>query len=314
VFAGWGVLGVVAATVLRQVYIAVFLAVRGGLRDALTGGALPAGGRLLEVSVPLGVAALVTQLYYGADGVLIGFMLPSRELGYYSAALKLVGLGISLKILVGSVLYPRVARLSAESARTELSGLSERVSAMSTTIGVGAAILLFGVAGPIVRILYGGQYEPAIVPFCIAIWVLALEYANFSNAYVLTVNSRRWYLAVMVVAAVVGIGANIALLRTFGIVGAALVYVATSAIVLVAMHAVMARQKRIATHRYALTALAAAAAGCATALLVPGDLARAVCAIAILCAVTYPLWPGVRELAGLARGWPGARGGTTDGA
>jgi PST family polysaccharide transporter len=185
--------------------------------------------RTLSAVLPLGLATVASQVYLNGDVLLVSFFLAPEDVGLYAATLRIVALGMSVRLLLGRVLYPRAARLAGSdpSALGRFLGL-----AGGLLIPVGALIGILGMATGawIIRLVFGSEYVSATQSFQIAIWVLAIEVAGMALPYAIAaVNSKR-YMVLTWTLALSNVALNLLLIPALGIEGAALAYVLSASI------------------------------------------------------------------------------------
>jgi len=183
--------------------------------------------RILRFVLPIGLSSIATAMYFNVDVVIIGFLKSPEEVGYYAAALKLVMLGVSLKLLVGSVIYPKIVRYSASSKETlrKASLLIEKYSIIGgMLIGFIGSIL----GKDIIELIYGVQFAASVMPFQIAVWVTAIGFMGIVFPYVLLSVDRKLFAKVICLTVVINVLMNFILIPFFGILGAAFSYVGST--------------------------------------------------------------------------------------
>lgn len=157
-------------------------------------------------------------LNYRADEVIIAALLPPAQLAFYVIA---VGLAERLWILTGSV---------ATALLPHLTHLKERDPALPATIArhvlmwtALSCLVVFGLADPIVRVLYSSAFIDAVYP----LWWLLPGILTFSIGKVLVAEllareKPRYTLWATSIATTVNIACNLVLVPYMGITGAAL--------------------------------------------------------------------------------------------
>jgi O-antigen/teichoic acid export membrane protein len=79
-------------------------------------------------------------------------------------------------------------------------------------------------AEPIIRLVYGPEFSPAVAPFRILAWSVLTVYANAAFAFLLLARGRdRRYLVAVAAGAAVNMGLNLIAIPLAGMIGAALV-------------------------------------------------------------------------------------------
>jgi O-antigen/teichoic acid export membrane protein len=193
----------------------------------------------LQVAFPLGLSFLMIQIHLTLDTVMIGFLRTGApggayaEVGAYSAAYKIVQFLLAFAALVGSVLFPVIARLSKESVAA-WQPILRAASRVTLAVGLPCAVGGMLLAEPLMGWAWGEEYRSAsAVPFRILVWSVATVFANVTYATILIATSReRRYLGVVTAGAVVNLLANLVLIPRYGLPGAASATMASEILVL----------------------------------------------------------------------------------
>ena len=98
------------------------------------------------------------------DILLVGYALGPADAGFVRLARSFSDLMNVPVVPMNETSYPAFASLFREGRRRELRALVRRVTMSATLVGVIGAGLLIVLAGPLVRLTVGPQFEPAIVP------------------------------------------------------------------------------------------------------------------------------------------------------
>jgi O-antigen/teichoic acid export membrane protein len=197
---------------------------------------LPVIGRVTSATIlrglPLGAAAIAITVYYSFDTILLGVFRGSEEVPYYAAAYRIILPILALAGAVGTVAIPHLSFLVANdvtAASSEVVRLARQMVLVALPMAVGGALA----AEPIIRLVYGPDFAPAVVPFRLLVWSVATVYANAAFAFLLLARGgdRRYLLAVAAGAAA-NLGLNLIVIPVAGMVGAALVTMVSEAAVL----------------------------------------------------------------------------------
>jgi O-antigen/teichoic acid export membrane protein len=195
--------------------------------------------RLIELRrdvLPIGLGILLSALYFRIDVFLVERWHGMAAVGLYGAVFRLVDALRLFPAAVMAVALPSLCR--ATSARP-----LARVAWIVTGVGVGAAALLWVSAAPIVALLYGQAYEPAVPAFR----VLLLSFPLMSLNYALTHQLIGWnghhaYAALAAAALAVNVALNVRLVPDASIVGAAWATVWTEVVVAIGCAAAILRR------------------------------------------------------------------------
>lgn len=202
-------------------------------------------------STPLTLAYVGRAFAVSIDVVLVKALLPSAGAGQYAAASRLFVVGLLYLGLYYNALLPsivRAARTGPAELRRATLGACRRAVLIGTPVAI-AGILLAPVAIPAVL---GESYEPASGLFqVLLIALLMVGLSGVMNNALIASGRERTFAGIVMVSLIVNVLANITLLPTVGVVGAAIATVITEAFVLivasVALHSSIVRGIRSAT-------------------------------------------------------------------
>jgi O-antigen/teichoic acid export membrane protein len=268
VLAGGGVAALLAAHALAA--LAAVAIARRIARPFLPVPAAPPQplGALLRDSAPFGGALLLQSVYTRLDIVLLGLLGSSAAVGLYSAAYKPVNFAVYLGGTVAGALFPLMAR----TVGAELpAGFHLALRALAAT-GPALALGLSGLAGPLLRWLYGDAFAPGAAALVVLAWSVAVNWLYAPLGVTLQARGcpRGWLLC-LGLAVLVNAGGNTFAIPRWGAVGAAGATLASEVCLLAAAVVLVARTAgSLAWLRPVLApAAGAAVAGGVLALLVP---------------------------------------------
>lgn len=179
---------------------------RARFDDRETRAALSVRG-LLRQAMPYGIGAALAAVQLRISMILIERLAGTEQAGYYAAAGRFFEGGRLIALAFFDALFPLLMRLAHDRAR--LARVDRRVM-----IGLSAAGLVFGagvslIAAPLVHLLYGDAFAPA-VPVLAALgwtlWPVTLKYARglywYARGYPAVVN----HVTALTVAAQIALG------------------------------------------------------------------------------------------------------------
>lgn len=226
----WRRLDYLGIAMLTPALIAVAVSIAVALR-LTTESAEAASMNSLRSSVfirdvlPLGAGILISAIYFRIDVYFIQQWHGFQPVGGYNAAFRLVEALRLLPAAVMAVTFPVLVRA------TDLHAL-KRIGGGLTLAGVALAALCAAGGGLIMPLLYGETYAYAAPAFSILALALPLFYLNYALTHqVIGWDGQRAYLLVAAVALAANVAANIALVPSQGIVGAAIATVLTEVVV-----------------------------------------------------------------------------------
>jgi len=175
--------------------------------------------------LPLGAAVLLSALYFRIDVYFVEHWQGLQAVGAYNAVFRLVEAMRLLPAAVMAVTFPMLV----QAADTRL---VQRIGAGLGAIGVALAIAC-GLGAPfIVALIYGQAFLPAAPALAILSLALPLFFLNYALTHqVIGWDGQHSYLVIVVVALIVNVAANVVLVPTQGMVGAAIATVLTEIVV-----------------------------------------------------------------------------------
>lgn len=187
--------------------------------------------------------SLAINVYTNLDTAMLGFMKSSEEVGFYSAAIKMENIEVSLVAALGGVLLPRMSLYVAKGDRANFDKTLNL--GLNFTMCLGAAVTAYSVAesADIIMLLAGSGYEPAIpVMQIISFAVFFNGIATILSTQILVPLERESVaLVATIIGALVDFFMNLFLIPLYGASGAAFSTVLTE-VVVGAIEAIAARQ------------------------------------------------------------------------
>jgi O-antigen/teichoic acid export membrane protein len=182
-------------------------------------------------ALPIGASELVWALKVYLATVLLGIFVGGPEVGWFGAGHRIV---ISLHTFVWLYFFnllPSIAR----STRGPLESLN-RLTRTSIQFTAWSSIFL-GITGtafaePVIRLIYGSQYQEGVGAFRVLVWLIPLALMSGHFRYVLIAYGRQKLEFLSgACGAALNILLNVFLIPSFGMIGAAWALVASEALI-----------------------------------------------------------------------------------
>lgn len=213
-----GVVAVLAAHVLASVG-AVLMAKRVA-QPFLGSGRTPPIGiiAILKQAAPFGAVAAAQSLYTRLDILLLGQMASTAAVGLYSVAYKPTNMIVYLGGTIAVTLFP----LMAMAPRTGTPVPFQRAMRGLGVTGPAMALVLSGLAGPTLQLLYGAEYAAAAPILAVLAWSVVANWLYMPLGTALQARGQeRWWLASMVGALLLNGAGNFWAIPRWGGIGAA---------------------------------------------------------------------------------------------
>ena len=177
-----------------------------------------------------------TTIYTNLDTVMLGFMASNETVGYYSAAVRIKNILVSIVTSLGTVLLPRAAYYVEHKNMDEFHTISRKALNFVLVAAVPMMLYFMLFARDGIFLLSGDRYAGAIHPMRLAMPTLVfIGLSNILGIQIMVpMGKELWVLGSICVGAVVDVVANLLLIPPFGAAGAAMAnMLAESAVTLV---------------------------------------------------------------------------------
>ena len=167
------------------------------------------------------VIQLFSLLDYQADILLISLLLTEDDVGQYAAAQTIL-LGFNLMpVAVRTALYPVMSRYFVQ-APDKLAVLNDKISRYLLAVILPVATGVTLLAGPIIALVYGPAFGPAVPVLQIAIWAVVCLFLNVPHSRLALIYNRQRDAALLLgLTTGLNVALNLLLIPRAGIIGAA---------------------------------------------------------------------------------------------
>jgi len=180
----------------------------------------------------MGALSVSVLIYIRADSVILGLSRGHRSVGLYTAAYAIMGAAQIIPLQISQAVTPVFSRTFGTDQGAFRRTWDEGLRA-ALLLALPLALVTTVLGATILTIPYGAGFRPAGAALAVLVWAGPLGVVNAMVAAVLYAAAReRWAAVVSMIAVVLNVALNVALIPSFGIVGAAVVTVATESIVL----------------------------------------------------------------------------------
>ncbi|MEK7513203.1 MAG: flippase, partial [Patescibacteria group bacterium] len=206
-----GVGALLAVVLLRKEYAGIMSNFRRALLSPI-----------IRDALPIALLSLFGAFMLNVDMIMLGWWRAPEELGFYSAAQKIVQVLYTLPGILAAALFPVLARLIGAGEHGSVRVITER--AMTALFLIALPLTLGGIvlAKSIMAFLYGAEYLPAASAFrfLIATTLIIFPAALLGNL-VVAFNKQKKVAWCVALGAAGNIALSALLIPPFGIVGAA---------------------------------------------------------------------------------------------
>lgn len=175
--------------------------------------------------IELGIYKIMTSLYTSFNIAFLGFVASEIEVGYYSTAIKLYAIIMSIFSALTGVMLPRMSSLYASNDLTKFSQNVDKSSLFLRVLFIPIIIFFTVNADGIINIVAGEGYEGAVLPMRIMMLImLVVGYEQILIEQVLMpMKKDKAVLYNSIAGGIVGIILNIALVPLYKSIGSTIV-------------------------------------------------------------------------------------------
>jgi O-antigen/teichoic acid export membrane protein len=242
-FRGAGVAGLALALLAAEVATCsaglLLLRRRGDLALKIE---TPAAGGAIREAAPIGVAILLSILYFRIDTIFLERMKGDAAVGAYGAAYKILESFMFLPAIFLAALYPAFARTT-RSSLEQMKRLYRTSLRWMVLLGgaIVLGIVLFASFG--LRLLYGQAYAEAVPVLRILSPALLFIFVNYAlTHFLVALRGQKWNAIFAGVCVLVNVGLNFLWIPRYGGVGAAAATVGTEGVLFVLCFLAVRRQ------------------------------------------------------------------------
>ena len=179
---------------------------------------------LLRAGLPIGISGLLFTVLLKLDAVLVSFLAGganNAEVGYFGGAYRVVEATMFLTWYFAGAVMPWVARVGEEAGTSLAAGYEVALKVLTVVllpVAIGFAVL----ADPIVRLLYGDGYGPAVLPLQLLSAMTVLYGVNYlASTFFVGRDQPGTFSRLLVVVVVQNVLFNAVMIPVYGAAGAA---------------------------------------------------------------------------------------------
>lgn len=178
--------------------------------------------QLLALSSSFIISGLMVSIYASTDKLMLKQMLDEATVGHYGLAVSISTVWVFLLQAVIDSVYPSIIEAYGRD-RHDFDRKNRRLYAIVIYAALFISLMICIFAKPVVGILYGEEYLPAVTPLRIVVWYTAFSYLGVArNAWIVSENKQKYLKYLYISAAVINVVLNFVLIPWLGASGAAL--------------------------------------------------------------------------------------------
>lgn len=178
--------------------------------------------------LPFGVQALginsLSTIHTQTDIILIGYVLTAVDVGYYSVAVAIAGLFLSIPMAVQRITYPATSEYWAKNNHSALNKMIDKSMKYCACILLPLALVFWFFGKEIVVLIFGQEFIYAVMPLQILLIARVIRGSTFVSigGSLTGVGRPDLSLKIRSISVSINVGLNVLFIPIFGIVGAAI--------------------------------------------------------------------------------------------
>jgi O-antigen/teichoic acid export membrane protein len=227
-FVAWGQFGAVVVSLLYL--LGMFIKTAGIPRPTFD---FQAWKSFFFESYPVALAGVMGQVYLKIDVILLAHFKTDADVGFYTAAYRIVLFLLGIRAMGLDVIFPTMSRYLSQSSH-KLSELISSVQKIAISVGIPAGVAGTVLAKPIIELAFGKGYLPSVPVFIILIWSVTIQSLNFTYPQLqIAANRSKTYMMIINAVGLLNFILNLLLIPSFGMLGAAVATVAVDLLSLI---------------------------------------------------------------------------------
>ena len=177
---------------------------------------------LLGDSWPLLLSGVAVSVYMRIDQVMIKNLIDNAAVGNYAVAVRLSEAWYFIPTIITSSLFPAIVNAKGRSEALYQARL-QRLYALMTWLALAISVPVSFLAGDIIRVMFGSQYQAASVALRLYIWSSIFVFLGSAGGkYLVTENFTRISFVSTFTGTIVNVALNLIFIPKYGISGAAM--------------------------------------------------------------------------------------------
>jgi O-antigen/teichoic acid export membrane protein len=249
-------------------------------------GSRPLWPELARMSVPVGIAAMLTFAYGRIDQVLVFKIAGSDPAGVYGAMYRILTTSAFVPMAVMTTLFPILSQVDRARMRVLLQKATEYLAMASLPIFTFVLVA----AGPVVRLLFGAEFVHGQNALRILMGAfVAIGFGYVAGTMIVVLGLQRVFVRYALIALVVNVAFNLIFIPKYGYIAAAWATLGTEVLVQILSIRLVLREIELRPKLGRLLRIAVASAGMGLVLLALHSAGAGLVWLVAAAAATYPV-------------------------
>lgn len=183
-------------------------------------------------ALPFGISGIFMTIYYSVDSVMLSAIKGNVVVGYYAAANRLIQYLVFVPLVVGTTIYPVMAKYH-RSSPEYLVLLCDKCLKYMIMLSIPMAVGTTLVADKIIYSIYGNGFTESIVALQLLIWSMVFVFTSAGYVKLFeSINRQRVITKITAVGLVFNVVVNLLLIYALSYIGSSIAAVLTQLLML----------------------------------------------------------------------------------
>ena len=197
---------------------------------------------LFKKAMPFAVGAMMAEIFFNIDNVMISKMVGLESVGYYNASYKLSYSGVLFANTMTLAIYPFLSKNWLE-GKDKVFIVFGQFFKILIILSMAISLMVAILANNIIMIVFGKEFEESIALLQILVFTLPPFYlVHLTNRTLDAIGEQRFKANTMIAGVIINVVLNFILIYKFKAVGASIATVVTS-IFIVVVHTIFLRRR-----------------------------------------------------------------------
>jgi len=179
------------------------------------------GKQLLKKSYHFIFPSLMVAVYAQTDKIMLKHMMNDAEIGYYSTAIALSNMWCFILSAIIDSLYPPIMEAFSRD-KAQFDKKNKMLYAIVFYLAMFVSVFFTILGKPLIALLYGNAYAPAVGPLRIVTWYTAFSYLGVArNAWIVCMKKQKYLKYIYCSSAIINVVLNFFFIPLWGASGAA---------------------------------------------------------------------------------------------
>jgi len=190
--------------------------------------------KFVKESYPLGIAAVISFIYFKIDTILLSVLKTSAEVGIYNVAYKVIENITFFPAMIVGLVFPIISK-NIFSDRTRFWDISNKTFKVFWIFVIPLIVGTMFLSNGIVELIGGkGFFASSIILRILVFSLGCMFFSNLFNVILISGNKQKKLMVIMVIAAIFNVSANLIFIPIYSYMASAIISVATEFFVTVA--------------------------------------------------------------------------------